>query len=168
MSSQFLRRFFYFMGVLHIIKNHVIILETKVMIMEKYEVIRVESEGFNQWLKLKKLSPHADKQEYKRVHSEIGFFKVGDIISRYVGFNGNAVAESYDLGRYKIIDFCDYVPKNDYEIEHFYTDLDFCDRIRLKLDVAQSLRSQGVRPSLSAQRNLRTLLSGAKIQEKVR
>lgn len=156
------------MGVLHIIKNHVIILETKVMIMEKYEVIRVESEGFNQWLKLKKLSPHADKQEYKRVHSEIGFFKVGDIISRYVGFNGNAVAESYDLGRYKIIDFCDYVPKNDYEIEHFYTDLDFCDRIRLKLDVAQSLRSQGVRPSLSAQRNLRTLLSGAKIQERVR
>ena len=136
--------------------------------MEKYKVIRVENDGFSQWLMLKKLNSNAGKHTYKQVYNKSGFFNVGDVISRYVGFNGNAVAESYNLGRYKFIDFCDYVPKNDYEIEHFYTDLDFCDRIRLKLDVAQSLRSQGVRPSLSAQKNLRTLLSGAKIQEKVR
>ncbi len=156
------------MWFLRIDNFNVIIHTTGVVDMEKYKIIRAENEGFYQWLVLKKLNSGAGETEYKQLYSNAGFFKVGDIISRYLGFNGSVIAESYNLGNYRIIDFCDYVPKNDYEIKHFYADLDFCDKVRLKLDVARSLYSRGVWPSLSAKKNLRTLLMKTKTSEKVR
>lgn len=135
--------------------------------MEVYKVAKVDNDGFRHWLTLVGVNGDARKTAFVSLYNEGGFFRVGTIFKRYFSINGDLMADSYRLGRYHFVDLHD-VPKTKYDIEHFYADLNFCDRIRLQYDVTQSLKSRGIKASLSPQNNLRMLVFGSNKNEKVR
>ncbi|MBE6461639.1 MAG: hypothetical protein E7006_02225 [Alphaproteobacteria bacterium] len=135
--------------------------------MEKYKVLNIElteNDEFTQWISLGGINQSAGKNTYMTICNKSGFFRPGDLIKRYCNNSGKRIAISYAMGRYFFVELDEmYVSKN---LETFYDDVKFYDRINLKMDVARSLWSRGIKPALSATENLRRLIH--KQQEKVR
>jgi hypothetical protein len=87
-------------------------------------------------------------------------FQIGDTFKLYTD---NSIAHiskaySYKINGKTFVDI-QLIPQTRYSLEHFYDDMSAIDALRMKYDVACALRTQKIRPTLSAANNLRLLIS---------
>ena len=131
--------------------------------MEKYRVKNVRSQGddSHQTLDLKGINKAAmPKWNAVYVYRLEPRFQIGDIFKLYTNnsFAHISKAYSYKINGKTFVDI-QLIPQTRYALEHFYDDMSAIDALRMKHDVACALRTQKIRPTLSATNNLRLLIS---------
>lgn len=131
--------------------------------MEKYIVksVRPQDDDLYQTLDLEGINKAAmPKWNAVYVYRLEPRFQIGDTFKLYTD---NSIAHiskaySYKINGKTFVDI-QLIPQTRYSLEHFYDDMSAIDALRMKYDVACALRTQKIRPTLSAANNLRLLIS---------